>query len=817
MDRAQLDLQPLSDQDKVFHIAYKDRWDYLKPIIVQLYTGNYGSGLRKTATLAQVVEFMKKNYSFHATPTQYRNHFRAWKIDKRLVGDEKDAIASALGRRKRPGASTSQANVQQDDHNKAVDTNKLARYIKGKMANRHIETFAPGLFTLWNRPYAALISSLPQDPNAASPFGPGGATPEYLNIRGPEALTPGREAAGPSPNMELVYEYTRQQHTSLFLQGRFKDLLVSMCTDQRRMLVDHFYKIYVHSLVAAKRWNREVFNTSQAEAFVLTTLLRNTPNHSSPGFYDPPSPAFFEGISRRADNIPVPTKLCRWSIHVTSMDSDSFVESMHQSIANTPFPSTPQLEFPIAHESMVQSLEKDSANLKTDALKLAIIAGNCELIEDLFTEEDDYPPGGIDSIYPFQLAAAYLDGGHSCCNTFIMLYRKLGQSYAFHHNTDSLGHTILDALIVSVLRSHTTISPDDVSFGFRSPNLFPGEEQDICGRWDVEATELHHLFRNGSARIPTGWKHPFCHTAAQTVCHSIITVFASPVSPNIDAQSGLFIRRCTECGLELRLGPLHTLVVTTFYLAELGMDGETLFGAIAVLVSLLAVGVDVCHKANISVEEILRDAAPDKCHHMPLSPLELMRAVPDNIMERWTPDCQTGWICFRQVLIHAETDKNWMPRIVESDGSSASSIIKPDETSNLHFENTSSHQERCQFENYHHNWLHIPCNGPEFGILWATIQTELLTYRRLRGGDPWVSENFSMTALKAWLEGKSETFLTALIQHEMTEKHSPCGWFCDSISPLCPTSKEICKFHFMNMDLYERTSFIESMDVREYW
>lgn len=66
MDHVPAHLSPHSDQDKYFHVPYEERWHHLKSVIVRLYTGNYGRG-GKATTLSQVVDFMKKKYSFHAT------------------------------------------------------------------------------------------------------------------------------------------------------------------------------------------------------------------------------------------------------------------------------------------------------------------------------------------------------------------------------------------------------------------------------------------------------------------------------------------------------------------------------------------------------------------------------------------------------------------------------------------------------------------------------------------------------------------------------------------------------------------------------
>lgn len=58
-------LRPKSQDDKFLHILHKDRWNFLKPVIVELYTGNHGQG-GKSTTLDEVVDFMKFYYSFHA-------------------------------------------------------------------------------------------------------------------------------------------------------------------------------------------------------------------------------------------------------------------------------------------------------------------------------------------------------------------------------------------------------------------------------------------------------------------------------------------------------------------------------------------------------------------------------------------------------------------------------------------------------------------------------------------------------------------------------------------------------------------------------
>lgn len=49
-----------------------------------------------------------------------------------------------------------------------------------------------------------------------------------------DATSPQGEDVGPSPNMQLLLQKARDDRTSLFLQGRLKDLIVSMSQDDRR-------------------------------------------------------------------------------------------------------------------------------------------------------------------------------------------------------------------------------------------------------------------------------------------------------------------------------------------------------------------------------------------------------------------------------------------------------------------------------------------------------------------------------------------------------------------------------------------------------
>lgn len=77
--------------------------------------------------------------------SEYPPRFRAWNVNKRIEKDVKDDITSALGRRKRPGTSTSQVAIQQNGRNKPFDVKKLKRHLKDKGRSNPVESLAPGL------------------------------------------------------------------------------------------------------------------------------------------------------------------------------------------------------------------------------------------------------------------------------------------------------------------------------------------------------------------------------------------------------------------------------------------------------------------------------------------------------------------------------------------------------------------------------------------------------------------------------------------------------------------------------------------------
>ncbi|KAL6906732.1 hypothetical protein GGI43DRAFT_238716 [Trichoderma evansii] len=462
-----------------------------------------------------------------------------------------------------------------------------------------------------------------------------------------------------------------------------------------------------------------------------------------------------------------------------------------------------------------------------ESLKFAIISGNLELIEWII-DSTQWSPGLYDyfrEIHPCHLAASYLDGGNTCCSLLAIFMEYLSHpsgDFCEHlpcnlnfSYEDSMGHTIFDCLIISVLRSHTNVAPVDVSSGFANTKRYPGEEKDICGRWDADSPIIRQLFQQGYYRIPFDWKHPFCHSSAQAVCHNLMVIFhPGNFDPYINHPSGLFIRQCSKCGAKLTLGTLHLVVLLAYHLATSRIQGETLFGAVAVLICLLRLGANVSYKTEVSIHEILGDSSPDTCRHEYMEAGEFMRTIPSDAIGLWSPECKIAWDCMRSILRLA---KNGKFHGINNSATQSSAIrhccrCGNQPTKSLHRkrifggeESSSTEPEcsECLLKKDFYRWR-FPCGNPQLDLIWALIQAEMRTHRRILDVNPWVSGDFSMVGLKQWLEGESEKLRMPLVNKEMLRgvACTSCGVFDNGNKYI---SFSIMECFIMNLDIYHQT------------
>ena len=564
------------------------------------------------------------------------------------------------------------------------------------------------------------------------------------------------------------------------------------------------------------------------------------------------SPSSGTGYARISDHqqhrIPQPSSLCRWCIHVRDNipyedipspppeeDAEydiedpnnwprwtgepcTIVERLRDALEDNSFSNMNTQDLPLSTNAIAIAATASPKAMSVEAISFAIMARNVDLVLDLIdaaTIEDL----SLSSIYPYHLAASYLDGSGICCDMFNALLGLVKQNVVKRLYVNENDHTVLDSLMLTILKGHTSCTPVMVDERLKDMARFPGEEIDICGRWDADSPCLQALNRHGALRIPFQWKHMFCHTSVQAVCHSVAVLFSVDHSPDINTPSGLFTKTCFTCGDRLVLGPLHTLVLITFNLAHRGCEGETLFGMVACLVCLLVNDADPTAKADISVDLLLGTDKGQGCSHEPLDPVELGGKVPLGVRNSWSADANLGWDCFMAVLGFAQRE---MARVTFRARRSNDRIDDfyfdyrddvPVAENGSAFDEDDSNSENLYATNYDKKCYHstgekLFCQtGRHLAVLWSAIQTELVSYRRLQDADAWISENFSLTAVRDGADADVGFSHLPLLEKQMMKAVCRCGMlFCRSDSGIA-TTDEACSFYFSNMEDWSRSTY----------
>lgn len=279
-------------------------------------------------------------------------------------------------------------------------------------------------------------------------------------------------------------------------------------------------------------------------------------------------------------------------------------------------------------------------------------------------------------------------------------------------------------------------------------------------------------------------------TSVQVICHCIVQMELYQ-GGEMDWSNGLFIKRCVFCGLKMQVRPLHTVVLTAFFLAHFGAKDEDLFGILAVLLAVLNQGGNPLQTVDISIRALFpyeaSNADPTGCNHRHYTPLELANSVPCNVVESWSSKKRTGWEIFCQVL--RLSGKSW-----ELSGTLWKSYKKP-------------MKEECRHGVPYHNKC---VDGTrELAVLYGAVQAEYLTYRRIAEIDPWLSPNFDMDAIRECLE-RGEVPMIGFFQNDMVAPVCECGSFAAEMY-MCwlPRAQEIMKYHFSNLEDWSRTTFVE--------
>lgn len=585
------------------------------------------------------------------------------------------------------------------------------------------------------------------------------------------------------------------------------------------------YQFWFHGFKTAKHWGRGPRRwTADLLGFDTIQAVSPLPSPVSPRMgweftttpFRPGPARLLENPSLRTRTVHVPSQLCHWSIHFSSdidyeplesrtpspepnpnsLDEKSWKdwptsspcqEVLLESLTRNDFSDIKAEDLPIAVPQIVKTLEGPKNGLLEEAFGFGVMARNSKVLTDLLDEiATDEEVEKIRGLEPLHLATAYLDGSKTCCSIVGLL---LAQSELKLHtiSRNNLNHTVFDNLMIAILKAHTSVTPGAIDDSLRNEKRFPGEEVDICGRWDADSDCVRELLKAGDSHIPFTWKHKFCHTSVQAICHCIVQlpIFYTKQS----FLSGLFVKHCASCGLKMQAGALHTIVLTAICLAQFGAKDEDLFGILAVLLAVLREGANPLESVDLSISALFPDEPtnpdPNECSHRYYTPLELASCVPSKFIESWSSKIRTGWEIFCSILRLSEQTR------VSTEFSLESECIN-------------------KYSPHDSDLTHYFGKTRELAVLSGAVQAEYLTYRRLAEGDPWISPNFDMDAIRESLS-KGEVPKIRFFENEIIHPVCDCGGF-DSTYSVRPRAEEIMKDHFSNLEDWSRTTFIEEPD-----
>ncbi len=630
------------------------------------------------------------------------------------------------------------------------------------------------------------------------------------------------------------------KRAQLFLRGEFGELLRSMhsedkrytCSPQTLWVSDLSYRImstwlyqyWRFSHRTAKGWGRPSANW--APGLLALNIDKDKDNNSpiSSRVIEDLDVPLSESTSFRTgppEAMPVPTAsnptaLCYWTVHkwFTGTEYDvtdaapQFREILITALESGDFSDIRSTSLPVALPQVLKSAERTPNALSRECLGFAVMGRDEDLVKScLLDEELD-----ADDLIPLYLAISYLDGARTCCNILgpivSSIFSKNELSGETGHTND-LGHTFLDSLMIEILSSHTSLKTKEIDSSWDQDTRFTGQEVDICGRWDADSDCILALYAQGRTAIPFSWKHKFCHTSAQAICHCISTFHELAPCGDINTVSGLFLKHCSYCGLKMKLYPLHTLVVTAFFLVQRGCEDEDLFGILAYLLSMLSTDVNPLWTAEVSLAALQINDDTGQCDHEHLDALCFAKKIESIYSNTWTEETSTSWHIFCYVLnssIHEWTEVAKISLCNHCRSESDCDFYN--KTSEFDIFDVCSKEVLWELEDF--PWAAFECDGENcqsvnffsgnktLGTLLAAVQIELLTYRRQKDGDPWTSGNFNMQDLLESLETRNEVGVK-LVQDQMMKPFCKCGTFRRGM-PECPRAADACAFHFSNLE-----------------
>ena len=529
------------------------------------------------------------------------------------------------------------------------------------------------------------------------------------------------------------------------------------------------HQFWYFAFKSPKYWGRGPASWHASELnFPTIVPQRSTPIASPFTSSEVRSPPVFriQSPGEKSGRLPTPSALCRWSVHCSKEqlafeDDEGMIseferlslqdrqgedpadestwkpwptewlqrpyhQRLHEAVSTNECSDIAAECLPVALPRALQQDDRADV-LQEEGLGFAIMAGNADLVEDLI---ERIPKSHRFKTYPLHLALSYLNGSKTCC---LIVDSLLERFPLLASSVNHLGYSVLDSLMLTLLKSHTSLAPGAVDAALRGDKSFPGQEIDMCGRWDVESDCYRQLLQSGITSIPDEWKHKFCNTSIQTICHCLDAISERDFQP-FWGLSNLFSLHCENCGLQMKLSWLHIPVLIAFKLAEVGFEAEDLIGVIAILSNVLQVYYGVFNPSKTDPDEIMSlveqpceyvplsiyneflldntGSGKDHCCHRRMSAFEFSDSITREQTNKWATQTKTGWEIIWHIL-----------RIA----------INGEEPEEIRYETCAEH-----------GFFEL---NPNLAELWGAVHAEFLTYRRLNDSDSWTSPNLDLQAV----------------------------------------------------------------------
>jgi hypothetical protein len=339
-------------------------------------------------------------------------------------------------------------------------------------------------------------------------------------------------------------------------------------------LSDWLYQYWFFCFKTAKHWGKG--------PRIWTAELLNFDQYLSaarPSLPGTPQDMIHPSASYNNDEPMLPSDLCRWYIHVRQATYEEIPEEVYEppafaqpnssdertwtswspneqpaslqahlrdALEHNDFSPTPATDLPVAIPQIAKAADEErSSELLVEALGFSIMSRN---VDQMLQISRQLRRKGIDpvSLHPIHLATSFLDGSKTCCDAIFMLTAMYTGAKVHAMYLNEHGHTILDNLMIAIIKSHTSARPVDLDDNLRDVERFAGEEVDIC--FTLGAKHRYLPAGNTSSAILQSRQYVTALTECSLTCHDLYC-FRHPAGCTFADVSALTVAKNCNCNL----------------------------------------------------------------------------------------------------------------------------------------------------------------------------------------------------------------------------------------------------------------------------